>query len=413
MIRRIPTCLFLSSLFINPLSADDLVDLIPGLYSRSGGGFDGAPGIRIGSADGHEAHFGFGSAVALRSLNQQLGQDFAVFPFNSAVGAFNFAFDPDLGTFVSTTDTHGPLFAERGQTLGKKNLDLAFAFTFFDYNSFNGQSLDRYHIRGTHIAASFPGGDPSQIDPGTYEEDTVDLRLKVKAAVKIYSLVANYGITESLEAGVLVPLVDVNLRVNSQWSLVVSPNNPTPDVHTEDPAQGAEPRNDRASGSAFGLGDVIFRSKYQMLHDHPMDLAAAVLVKLPTGDESNYLGSGDTRVRPLLAASKRFADVFGTPLGITPHVNLGYEFNLEDSDLGSIEYALGVEAGARRVTLAVDFLGSRRDGDGQHRMAAAVGAKWNVWKRLVLSTNFIVPLNDDGLRSDLITTVGAEYSFTF
>ena len=323
MDQRITALLLSSAFFAGPLVAGDLNALIPSLYGSSGNGFDGRPGIRVGSIDGHNAHFGFGSAAALRDLNQQLGQDFATFPFNSAVGAFNFVFDPDLGTFVSTTDTLGPLFAERGQTLGRNNLNVAFAFTFFTYDSFNGRSLNDYHITGTHSTASFPGGDPGHIDPGTYEEDTLDIRLKVDASVKIYSFIANYGITDSLEIGMLIPMVDVNLDVHSHWALVVSPNNPTPGVHTTNPAQGAEPQHDQVHGSAFGLGDIILRSKYQFLRDKPLDVAAAVLVELPTGDEANFLGSGNTTVRPPLAASKTFKDVFGKPLSITPHVNVG------------------------------------------------------------------------------------------
>jgi hypothetical protein len=413
MKRKIAALLLFSTSLACNLSATDLNELIPGLYSRTGNGFDGAPGIRIGSTNNHEAHFSFGSAVALRGLNEQLGKDFAVFPFNSAVGGFNFVLDPDLGTFVSIADTHGPLFAERGQTLGEKSLNLAFAYTFFTYDTFNGQSLDNFHVTAKHLPGSFPGGNPTNIDAGTYEEDTLDIRLKVDAAVKIYSFVANYGVTESLEVGVLMPLVDVNLDVKSHWSPVVSPNNPEPGIHTTDPAQGAEPQNDRVRGSAFGPGDIVLRSKYQFLRDTPLDLAAAVLAKLETGDEANFLGSGDTRVRPLIAASKRFADVFETPLIITPHLNVGYELNLEDSRRNSLEYAVGIEGGAKRATMALDFLGSRRDDDGQHRTAASVGAKWNVWKRLILSANFIMPLNDEGLRSDLITSLGAEYSFKF
>lgn len=410
---KIAVLLLFSTFLACNLPALDLNQLIPGLYGRTGNGFDGSPGIRIGSTNGHEAHFSFGSAAALRGLNEQLGKDFAVFPFNSAVGAFNFTFDPELGTFVSTTDTHGPLFAERGQTLGEKNLNLGFAFTFFHYDTFNGQSLDNYHVTAKHLPGSFPGGNPTEIDPGTYEEDTLDIRLKVDASVKIYSFTANYGVTERLEVGLLVPLVDVDLNVKSHWTTIVSPDNPTPGIHTADPAQGAEPRNDRVHGTAFGPGDIVLRSKYQFLRDQPVDLAAVALVKFPTGDEANFLGSGDTRVRPLIAASKRFADVFGKPFSLTPHLNFGYEFNVDDSRRNSVEYAVGVEGGAKRVTVALDFLGSRRDNDGQHRVAASAGAKWNVWKRLILSANFIMPLNDEGLRSDLITTLGAEYSFKF
>jgi hypothetical protein len=410
MERKIASLVVASTVLTSALSARDLEDLIPGLYGRSAGGFDGQPGIQVGSADGHEAHFNFGSAAALRALNEQLGRDFTAFPFNSASGNFNFQFDPDLGTFVSTTDTLGPIFAERGQTLSKRTLNLAFSFTFFDYDSFNGESLDNFRIKGIHIPSTIPPVDEN--NPGTFEEDTVNIRLKVKAAVKIYSFIANYGITDSLEVGALVPIVDVGLKVRSHWDLVVSPDNPTPDVHNTNPENGAEPQNDRAQGSAVGVGDIVLRTKYQFVKNKPFDMAAAVLVKLPTGDEANFLGTGDTTVRPLLAASRTFPELLGKHISITPHANLGFEFNVNDSDRNSLEYAVGAEAGAKRVTVDLDFLGSRRD-DGQHRVATSLGAKWNVWKQLTVSANVILPLNDDGLRSDLITTAGAEYSFKF
>jgi len=41
----------------------------------------------------------------------------------------------------------------------------------------------------------------------------------------------------------------------------------------------------------------------------------------------------------------------------------------------------------------------------------SVGLRWNFWKTFVLSGNVILPLNDKGLRSDLITTLGIEAYF--
>jgi len=403
------TLLLAVGLAAGNLTAGDLDNLIPGIYEQF---HPGVSGILIGSTNRHQAHFLTGTDAALRALNSQLGKDFAVFPFSSTAGAFKFNYDPDLGTFVKTTDTLGPLFAERGDVLGKNNLNFAFAYTFFDYDTFNGQNLSDFHVSAKHIPDSFPGGDPGEIDPGTYEEDTLDLKFNLKASVKIYSFILNYGVTDSLDFGVLVPLVGVNLDVNSHWSIVVSSNNPTPYIHTTDPQFGADPQNAHASGSAFGIGDVILRSKYQFLRDKPVDLAALVLLKLPTGDLHNFLGSGDTTLRPVVAASRVFRDVLHPGLICTHHLNLGYEFDFDDSSRNSFEYAVGTELGGSRFTFDVDFLGSLRD-DGQYRAGAAVGAKWNVWKRLILSANVLLPLNDQGLRSDLITTVGAEYSFKF
>lgn len=410
---RIKTKSFLLAvgLIVGQLPAGELDQLIPGIYEQFHPG--PPPGIIVGSTDRHQAHFVSGTDAALQALNDQLGKDFAVFPFSSSAGAFKFNYDPDLGTFVKTTDTLGPLFAERADVLGKKNLNFAFAYTFFDYDTFNGQSLSDFHEAAVHLPNSFPGGDPEHIDPGTYEEDTLDLKFNLKASVKSYSLILNYGVTDSLDFGVLVPLVGVNLGVNSHWSIVVSPNNTNAaTIHTTDPAQGADPQDAQASGDALGIGDMLLRAKYQFLHHKPVDLAALGLLKLPTGDLHNFLGSGDTTLRPVLVGSRVFRDVLWPGLNFTPHLNLGDEFDLDDSDRNSFEYAAGTEMGGSRFTFDVDFLGSVRD-DGQHRVSAAAGAKWNVWKHLILSANLLLPLNDQGLRSDLITTVGAEYSFKF
>ena len=91
--------------------AGDLRDLISGLY--------GGNGITLGNNTGHEAHSAQESSDALNQLNAQLGSGFGVIPFNSSAGNFAFGFNADLGTIVNTTDTLGPIFAERAPTVGR------------------------------------------------------------------------------------------------------------------------------------------------------------------------------------------------------------------------------------------------------------------------------------------------------
>jgi hypothetical protein len=62
----------------------------------------------------------------------------------------------------------------------------------------------------------------------------------------------------------------------------------------------------------------------------------------------------------------------------------------------------------------VDVLGKDKpngDGVGDHTLTDSFGDKWNPFKQFVMFLNFQVPLNEQGLRSNLITTVGAEYTF--
>jgi hypothetical protein len=67
-----------------------------------------------------------------------------------SLGGFTFALDPALGTFVRTTESLGPLFAERAPTLGRGKLNVNVSFTFFEYDEFNGEDLDNLSVVARH-----------------------------------------------------------------------------------------------------------------------------------------------------------------------------------------------------------------------------------------------------------------------
>jgi hypothetical protein len=397
----VPTLIFVEQ----SSRAADLRDFISGLY--------GGDGILLANNTGHQAHFAQESGNALNQLNRQLGTGFGVIPFNSSAGNFAFRFDSDLGTFVNTTDTLGPIFAERAPTLGRGKWNISFYGTFFDYDHFNGQSLHDLHVKALHDINTV-GGDPSgPNNPGVrtgFEFDSLDIKVDVNASVRIFSPAATYGVTDKLDVSFLIPMVSVDMNVNSLYRLVVSPQNPTPGVHNTNVTQGAEQPADHAQGTATGLGDIVLGAKYQFYRGPAVDLAGAFLAKLATGDEKNFLGTGDYTLRPFLVASRTFRGIAGTPLDLTPHINIGYEFNVNNSDLSALEYIVGLDAGTRRVTLATELIGSHSH-EGEDRVDVSVGLKWNPYKQLVFSGNVILPVNDAGLRSDFITTFGVGISF--
>src|SRR5262249_50445603 len=98
-----------------------------------------------------------------------------------------------------------------------------------------------------------------------------------------------------------------------------------------------------------------------------------------------------------------------------PHLNLGYEFNLDRGNQSALEYVLGFDVGTPKFTVVAELLGSYEpagDGIGDTIVTGSVGGKWDTWKQLVVSANGTGPFNrNSGLRSDLIMTFGAEYSF--
>jgi len=352
-----------------PSAARRLAELIPGLY--------GGDGLTLATdpAANHAAHFTVGSSASINRLNEQIAAQIGVFPFSSSVSGFTCEFEPSLGTFLRTTETLGPLFAERAPTLGRKKLNVHFSYTFFTYNTFNGQSLKNFSVIARH--------DPDIIGfPDTREQfelDTVRIELDLKLRVQVFAFAATYGITDRLDVGFLLPVTSVDMDVKSRARVVASPNNTLfPDVHTF--VGGPESPNAAASGHVFGLGDVVLRAKYSLLKSEAIDISGAFLSRLATGNHQDFLGSGATTLKPFLVLSRTLFDI------LTPHLNIGYAFNMDRGHQSAVEYAVGFDVGTATVTVAGELLGSHEpagDGIGDHILNGSLGVKWNPWKQLL------------------------------
>ena len=163
----------------------------------------------------------------------------------------------------------------------------------------------------------------------------------------------------------------------------------------------------------------------------------------------NLLGSGAIGWKPFVAVSVRSGP-------ITPHFNAGYQWNGSSILAGNAItgtkanlpgyafFSAGTDVGlSRRLTVAIDYIGQElinapRVGvatftsqvplvsTGQigsfptadptlkqtyNQSSLAVGLKANVFDQLVLSSNFLVALNDGGLRQSVIPLIGLSYTF--
>jgi hypothetical protein len=166
-------------------------------------------------------------------------------------------------------------------------------------------------------------------------------------------------------------------------------------------------------------------------------------VRIPSGDEKNFLGSGAMGFKPFLAASYRAR--------ISPHANLGYEFNGSSILAGNpltgtkgrlpdqLFYSAGMDASVtRKLTLAMDLLGQRlyaapglklgawedvlKDSHPDvlniipihrsfNRNDLAVGAKYELHGNLLLTGNVQFKLDDGGLRAKVVPLIGISYTF--
>jgi len=433
-----------------PARAGDLVDLFPGLVRQAAVGIvptvtiEGGANPGTFTLDSGESVTGtFDTTEGVSNLTGQIAGQFQRFPVGSTVAAFTFEFDPELNVFTRSTEGLGPLLSERAQTTGKGKINFAMAYSRVEFSVFEGESLESIDVelQGTEAytvldspgTAEFNGGaslvdftSDTTLDAGTqlaftdigggtidapgltgfhdagFTSGSVNFPasgtvLDARLDVDVIAFFLNYGVTDWLDLGLVVPLLHVDASGKVVSSAVV------------DPGTGLPFQSDSARDDDFGFGDVIVRAKARVLETEYMDLALRGDIVTPTGDEDNFRGFGD----PAFGATVILSKTFGM---VSPHANAGLQFRTDDTDEHVFRWAAGLDF------QPIDLLTFVVDGIGEHHLnrgvdvgddifAVSVGAKVNPWSRLVLAGNALVRLNDRGLRADVIPSVTVEYTF--
>ena len=387
--------------------ASDLKNVVKDLY--------GGDGILLAPPPGpinHAPHFLAQSLSGLDDLSTGLFSGVGFLSFNSVVTGF--MLDLETGEPVRIADSLGPLLGERATTLGKGRVNIGFTYTNVRFTDFEGDDLDDLTLTLNHRDANGDGILGPAPGPFDFELDQVRVDIDLEIEQDIYATFANYGLTSNWDVGIVVPIIHVRARADAVATLV--DNSPTNDVHFFDPlAPMGDPstdiRNSTVSGSKTGIGDVVFRTKYNLVRgaEKIPDLAIGGQIILPTGDADNLFGTGETRLQSILIASKSFGK-------ITPHVNVGYEWAPGNSELHNLRYIVGLDAKVLpRVTAAFDFLGRWEpsgDGIGDETRDIAIGTRIELADNTLLTGNVQLPLNiDQGLRAEVIWTIGIEHTF--
>ena len=261
-----------------------------------------------------------------------------------------------------------------------------------------------------------------------------------------FTLFGTVGLTNWLDVSMAIPILNVNMRVRSSATIHrIAP--PSPVFGQSHYFDAADPENSTRAvfsdqGHASGIGDIVFRVKGTAYRGESMSIALAGDVRVPSGDELNFLGSGAVGIKPFAAMSMRVGR-------FSPHVNVGYEWNGKSVLAGNIAagtkgqlpdqffFAAGADAslirsltfsadlltqhvfdGAR--VLPSDFVAPAPDGQRYYQISlqkgsftladAAVGLKYNPLGRLLLTGNVLFALNSGGLRDRVIPLVGISYT---
>ena len=366
-----------------------------------------------------------------------LGSSIGSIPIGATTSGETFRFEG--GVPVSTATSAGPIFGERGQTLGRGRMLTGINRSSFQYSSLRGVPLSNIGLTFTHENVDYEtcdaengGQDCSQMGVPVLENEVMQFNLNLDIHVAVTSFYATFGVTDRIDLGVVVPLTETSLTGTSNAMIV--PFGPPPAAHffAGTPTNPVLQSNQTSSGSAFGVGDVAARLKINAYHKGKTFIAVFADARLPTGDENDLLGAGAFSVRSLAVASTRFGD-------FSPHINAGYYYRGSDSQNDAVLTTVGFDhLLGQGITLAADVVGEFQVGASKlylpppvtydapyHRtinttvipdmrdniVNGAFGAKFNASKNTLIIANVLVPLNRGGLRANHAYTLGLEYGF--
>ncbi len=424
--RRSISVLAVSMLLLaaNQARAGKLKDLLPNLFGEGGIRQERITTLACCPGSGHEPHFQVESEAELTTLNDALRGQLGNFPLPSPASGFTFQFDPALGTFTRSTESFGPIFSDRAETVGRHKLSLGFSYSRFTYDKLDGKNLDNGELQLTFLHDPTGALRSPPMAAFAFERDTVTAQIFADITTDLFVLSGTFGVLEDLDVSFAIPIVRNSMDVkgiatsNSESNTLLANG-----TLAHKFADGSTTLTARASDEATGLGDILLRAKYnfcRFCRQQPLALAAALDLRLPTGDEDDLLGTGAAQVSPFFIAS---AAVFG----FAPHVNVGFTLSSKSDLANEFFFRSGFDwPMIKQVTFAFDLLGrlainndqpkaGRPPGSsettGDFILDAAIGVKANPWRNVLLLLNGLVALNDTGLRDTITPLVGVEVSF--
>ncbi len=379
-----------------------------------------------------------GNATIISFLTNSIGSNVSNIPVSASSGGETFRFEG--ATPVRTSISHGPIYAERAQTLGSGRLYFNLSRTGLHYETLRGVPLDAVPLVFTHSNVDFPncdvifGGDCTRYGVPEFENETIDFTLGLGVTVDVTAFALTYGVNDRIDIGVVLPVVKTSLRGTSTATIIPFGGSGGPPPHffsgTEDEPVLSASRF--VEGLVVGSGRRVGRVKVNLREASPVSLAVLAEGRFPTGSEEDLRGSGAVALRGLGIISARLGD-------FSPHANVGYQYRGRERDpdvfllTAGFDQLLGVLGHARGgPDHRVSARHQRDPGAGRRGAGGAVpphgphlhhpgpprrhhqriaGPEAHHPRAVTVVANGAFPLNRGGMRPDVLWTVGAEYTF--
>ena len=315
------------------------------------------------------------------------------------------------GMLVPASESLGAVFTERAEALGRHRFFVGFTYQDFLFSSVDG--LDLKHIPIVLYYA------PLQVYTVT------DDRFAIRASQ--YAALGAFGLTDRIDLTIAIPFERVSMGVSVNGN-------------EYGPGGATAPVSEYVPGTSSGIADIVLGGKVHFGEWKSIRLAGGVDVRVPSGNEYNFLGSGTAGVKPYVAVSRHGR--------ISPHGNFGFQWN-GDSILNAnlegkkqqlpnnIFYTAGANFEAsKKLTLIADLLGQHfydsprlasptpvavpgfgnapsvePETSGYTTTNLALGFKAAAYRHLVVTGNLTIKLNNGGLRATVVPLGGLSYSF--
>jgi len=341
------------------------------------------------------------AAAATRdTISTFLRSELTTLPVTSAASGFTYRLDPALGGVpVRTTATFGAFYTERSLTIGRRQFSFAATYRGASFNEIDGRDLRDGSLRATASRLTS--------DQAPFDIETVTMRIRTDTV----TVAANYGVSERLEVGALLPLERLTIT-----------------GERIDAYRGTPLLQAAVSADASGPGDLVLRAKFNVLQHETAGIAVGAEGRLPTGSAADLLGAGVTTVKPRLIVSVENSRV-------ALDSNVGYVFGGISDEL---DYSAAVtNAGTHKITLVGELVGRRLSSAGHlvdvatrhpalagvetirlsaveqatNRVLAVAGFKWNAGATWLVTANVSRSLTSSGLTAHWMSAIGAEYAF--
>jgi hypothetical protein len=426
--RRSVSCAAALMLLAAPLHAQGLRSTITKLFTF---GDCGEPLCLAGSVlaqNGHGDHFipadVAGNATILSFLADAIGLSSADVPVSAASSGATFTFVNGLPQ--KTAESSGPVFGERGQTLGRGRLLVGGDVTNVDFATLRGIPLNDIELNFTHEDVGAPG-----LGDSPFENDFIEVRTQMQVNMYVSSFYLTYGVTDRFDLGISVPVAHVSVS-GSSAAQIVPFGTPAEHFFAGTPTDPVLSAASAASGSATGLGDISLRAKVNLNSSPRGTFSLLADARLPTGNADDFLGAGAFGFRGLGVFSARFGN-------FTPHVNGGFFYRGGSFENNALLATAGFDhLMADWATMSFDVISEWQLGANKliipppvHIIApfdrtisptnipnarddivnASFGLKMRMDSGATGVVNMILPVNRGGLRPNVIWTLGLEYNF--